>query len=133
MSVRFSLLSFSIRIVHILDDQVRCAEVYETSARVNILEEWREQSDEFFFTVIVEDQVLLVFDNRVPLIELLFSILSRHVLFKFSKVAARDVDHVVLVHSGLICGLLIASTLRHLTRCLLALGVIIAVLLGTFR
>ena len=78
MSVRFSLLSFSIRIVHILDDEVRCAEVDETSARVNILEEWREQSDEFFFTVIVEDQVLLVFDNRVPLIECFISILFDH-------------------------------------------------------
>ena len=89
-------------VVHILNNKVCCTEVNESSAGINILEEWSKQLNEFFFAIIVKDEVLLFFDNRVPLIEGLISVLASHISFELSKVATRDVDHIFLSNTGLV-------------------------------
>ena len=100
-------------VVHVLNNQVCGAEVNETSARVHVFKEWRQQLDQFLLPVVVKDQVLFVFDNLVPLFEGLVPVLSTHVGFEFAEVAAGDVDQIVLVNSS---WLVVAGWIRCLLR-----------------
>ena len=69
-------------VVHILNNKVRCAEIDESSTRVSVSEEWREQLNKFFFTIVIKDEILLVFDQRVPLVEGFIAELLNHLSFK---------------------------------------------------
>ena len=81
--MKLALLLFSfLVVVHILDYEVCGAEVNKASARVDILEERGQQLDQLLFAVVVKDQVLLVFDNRVSLFEKLGTELATHLSFE---------------------------------------------------
>ena len=49
-------------VVHVLNDKVGSTEVNKTSARVHVLEERGKQLHQFLLPVVVENQVLLIFD-----------------------------------------------------------------------
>ena len=100
-------------VVHILHNKIRCAEVNEPSTRISVFEERCEQLNKLFFTIVIKDKVLLLFDNRIPLVECRISVLISHVSFEFREITARDIDHVVFVDSWLICVFII--TARHST------------------
>ena len=52
----------SLVVVHVLYDEVGCAEVDEAPARVYILEQRSQQLHQLFLAIVVENQVLLRLD-----------------------------------------------------------------------
>jgi len=81
---------------HVLNNEVRSAEVNEPLSRVKVGEELLEHANELLLAVLFVDEGLLVLDALEAGVEGLVSVLFAHVLGEFVVVARSDVDHFFL-------------------------------------
>lgn len=81
---------------HVLNNQVRRAEVDEPLGRVNIGEELLEHTDQLLLSVLFVDEGLLVLDALEAGVEGVVAVLLAHVLGELVVVARSDVDHFFL-------------------------------------
>jgi len=96
---QFILLS-DCRSGHVLNNEVRCAEVNKPLGRVKVGEELLEHANELLLAVLFVDEGLLVLDALEAGVEGLVAVLLAHVGGELVVVARGDVDHLFLVAGG---------------------------------
>lgn len=96
---QFILLS-DCRSGHVLNNEVRSAEVNKPLGRVKVGEELLEHANELLLAVLFVDEGLLVLDALEAGVEGLVAVLLAHVGGELVVVARGDVDHLFLVAGG---------------------------------
>jgi len=94
---------------HVLNNEVRSAEVNEPLSRVKVGEELLEHANELLLAVLFVDEGLLVLDALEAGVEGLVAVLLAHVGGELVVVARGDVDHLFLVAGG--GGVLVSETI----------------------
>ena len=90
------VLSSDIKVLH---DQVGCAVIDEATAGIRLVKERLKLLGELSFAVLLEDHLLLRFDNGKTLVEHLTTVLLTHEGFEFRESAGWDIDHFLFAHS----------------------------------
>ena len=95
---KYKIVSQSVSVLHVLNNQVSGAEVQETPDLVFGCKQVPQQFDHLLFTIVYVNQILVRFANIITYFELLVTILLTHVFGKVFEVAARYVDHIFLAY-----------------------------------
>jgi hypothetical protein len=84
--------------LHVLHNKVSGAEVDESPALVFVAKQVAQKVHHLVFAVVLVDQVLLSLHELETLVKLFGAILTAHVLREIGKIAAGDVDHILLTN-----------------------------------
>ena len=84
--------------VHILNNQIGCAEVDERSGSVLVSNLATNHVHEFLLSTVLKDQSLIALDDLEAHLELGLAKLARHVVLERLKVTRSNIDHLLLVH-----------------------------------
>ena len=82
--------------MHVLHNEVSCAEINEAHALVTVRENGSQQLHHLVLAIVLVNQLLLGLQQLKALVELLSAKLAAHILLELVEVARRNVDHVLL-------------------------------------
>ena len=83
--------------MHVLNDEVSGAEVNEAFHLLGIRKvEALEHVAQLLFSVVLVEHIPIHSDDLVPLLKLVLTVLTYHVLLEFSELAGRDVDQLII-------------------------------------
>ena len=83
--------------MHVLNDEVSGAEVNEAFHLLGVRKvEALEHVAQLLFSVVLVEHIPIHSDDLVPLLKLVLTVLTYHVLLEFSELAGRDVDQLII-------------------------------------